>query len=304
MIAVRDDQKLRLRSTKRFVVACPLCGDDSMERFVKDGYAIRDCAGCSHRFAEIEPDPAHVQNHYGDEYFNGGGAGYSDYLAEGRLLRAHGRRYGKLLSRFAAPGRLLDVGAAAGFILQGFADAGWRGEGLEPNSQVAAHAREKLALNVQVGSLEEHRSDRRYDAISLIQVVPHFIDPMAAFESAVRLTKPGGLWVIETWNRASFTAQFFGAGWHEYSPPTVLHWFTPRTLKASLEKLGMRQVARGRPAKWIDGRHAKGLLRYKLGSSLLGRAAGVCFKMVPDALPIPYPAEDLFWAVFRKDSAN
>ena len=291
-----------LLRSHRSEVACPLCGGDSRPRFVKDGYVVCDCRVCAHRFAEIEPDPTHVDLHYGDDYFHGGGAGYADYLSEERLLRAHGRRYGKLLSRFASPGRLLDVGAAAGFILQGYADAGWRGDGLEPNARLAAHGRDRLGFNMHVGSLEAFRSDCLYDAVSMIQVVAHFVDPLSAFRSAVRLTKPGGLWLIETWNRASFTARFFGSNWHEYSPPTVLHWFTPRQLKATLERLGMRQIARGRPAKWLDGQHAKSLLQHKLGTSMLGRAANACLKIVPNALPIPYPSEDLFWAVFRRES--
>ena len=66
---------------------------------------------------------------YRDDYFNGGGAGYSDYASEAEMLRGRGRDYGFKLARHARPGRMLDVGAAAGFILQGFVDQGWSGIG-------------------------------------------------------------------------------------------------------------------------------------------------------------------------------
>jgi len=74
---------------------------------------------------------------YDDDYFQGGKAGYPDYLAEADLLRCHGRWYGRLLAKYMQPGRVLDIGAAAGFILQGFQDCGWKGNGVEPNQRMA-----------------------------------------------------------------------------------------------------------------------------------------------------------------------
>ncbi|MCE9534723.1 MAG: class I SAM-dependent methyltransferase [Planctomycetes bacterium] len=283
---------------------CPLCGGDSVWRFAKDAIGIRDCQECGHRFAELKVEQDHASRHYGDDYFQGGGAGYSNYFSEERLLRAHGRRYARLFRRHSRPGKILDVGSAAGFILNGFAERGWQCTGIEPNDRMAAHARQQLGLDVRTGTLESITEVNAFDAVSMIQVVAHFADPMAAFEAAARATKPGGVWLIETWNLASVTARVFGRNWHEYSPPTVLHWFTPRTLSFALSCFGMRRVAIGKPAKWLDGEHAKGLVRHKLGVSHLGRLAKACLGLVPDRLPIPYPSEDLFWAVFRKESAR
>ena len=118
--------------------ACPLCGDVSARLFEKYGHGIARCHDCGHRFAQITVSEAHIDSVYGDDYFQGGGAGYRDYLSESRLLRAHGRRYGRLLKRFAPAGEVLDVGAAAGFLLQGLLDEGWQGEGLEPNDRMAS----------------------------------------------------------------------------------------------------------------------------------------------------------------------
>jgi hypothetical protein len=109
------------------VFPCPLCGQSSQRRFQKHGYWILDCNGCAHRFTELQPTSAHVANIYADSYFYGGGAGYPDYLAEAQLLRRQGQRYAALLKCYTPPGQMLDVGAAAGFVLQGFQDAGWQG---------------------------------------------------------------------------------------------------------------------------------------------------------------------------------
>lgn len=242
----------------------------------------------------------HVRRIYDDAYFSGGGAGYADYLSEGELLRAAGRRYGKLLARYVSPGRILDVGTAAGFLLKGFEDAGWTGTGVEPNAGMARFAEDTLGLRVIVGTLEELDVDETFDAVSLVQVIGHFRDPRLAMKSAVARLRPGGCLLIECWNRKSWTARFFGRNWHEYSPPSVLHWFSVDGLQTLAESTGIEWLDSGRPVKRMNGAHAKSLLRHKLSSSPTGRVLSFLATLVPDGTPLPYPFDDVFWAVFRK----
>jgi SAM-dependent methyltransferase len=239
---------------------------------------------------------------YGDDYFRGGGAGYPDYLAEERLLVEHGRRYGRLLARHTVPGVVLDVGAAAGFILQGLVESGWQGMGVEPNAAMAAHARSR-GLDVRAGSLETLEVALRFDLVSWIQVVAHLVDPRAAFLKAAALTRPGGYWLLETWDRESLAARAAGRRWHEYCPPSVLHWFTREGLRRLGADCGMREVARGRPAKWIESGHAVSLLRHKLAPHPGGRWAGAALRAVPRGLRFPYPGDDIFWMLLRKEGA-
>ena len=279
---------------------CPICQETTQRVFAAHGYWVRDCDHCQHRFAEIVPVTSHAQQIYADEYFQGGGAGYPDYLGEARILRNHGRRYGKLLARYMKVGKMLDVGAAAGFVLQGFTDFGWQGNGLEPNPRMAEHARNKLKLSVTAGTLETLFGNETYDLVCMIQVIAHFADLQKALKAAADATKPSGFWLIETWNKDSFAAKIFGQNWHEYSPPSVLRWFAPDDLKALTAQYGFRPLAQGRPAKWINGGHAKSLLQYKLESLPLGKQAGKLLNILPEYLPLPYLADDLFWLLLQK----
>jgi SAM-dependent methyltransferase len=275
---------------------CPLCSSNSEQIFLAKGFPVRDCVACEHRFAEVSTGGDHVAEIYGDAYFNGGGAGYSDYLAEGELLRRRGRDYAKILSKYAAgSGKIFDVGAAAGFILQGFCDAGWSGAGIEPNASMARAGREKFGLEIFQGDFENFESAEKYDVVSMIQVVAHFHDPRRAFENAFELLKPDGILLVETWNCQSLTARVFGKNWHEYSPPSVLQWFSPETLSHFLREIGFEKLAKGRPSKKISGEHAKSLLRYRLGDKFES-----FLKLIPGKINFPYPAEDLFWAIYRK----
>ncbi len=288
-------------------VACPACDRTAPTRklFQKSGIWIEECAACQHRFAQPSDALQHVAEVYGDDYFHGGGAGYSNYLSESRLLEAHGRRYGKLLKRFSSPGRLLDVGAAAGFILKGLRAEGWDGVGVEPNAAMARHAREQLGIKVTAAPFEQFESAEPFDVISVIQVMAHFIEPRVAVEHLFDLLKPGGIVVVETWNVRSWSARMFGAGWHEYSPPSVLQWWSPQTLGELFSKCGFAEVATGRPQKWIEMGHAKSLIRHKAAEgSWVAKMISAGLAIVPDRLQVPYPSEDLFWAVYRKTSSG
>ena len=279
---------------------CPICQHTSEVVFTAHGYGIRDCGSCEHRFADLATSPAHTQQIYGDQYFQGGGAGYPDYLGEARILRNHGRWYAERIATHLKPGTMLDVGAAAGFVLQGFTDHGWQSDGIEPNPKIAEYAREELKLSVQAGALESLQANKMYDLVSMIQVIAHFADLRQALQVAADATKPSGYWLIETWNKDSWAARLFGQNWHEYSPPSVLHWFSPTTLKTLAAQFGFHEIAHGRPSKWINGGHAKSLLQYKLQSVPLGRQAGKLLNLLPEYLPLPYLADDLFWMLLRK----
>ena len=52
-------------------------------------------------------------------------------------------------------GRALDVGCATGRLLEGLRARGWEAYGVETGAAAAAHARERLGLDVRTGSLED-----------------------------------------------------------------------------------------------------------------------------------------------------
>ena len=280
---------------------CPLCRGSSVRRFPKHGIWIRDCRACGHRFAELTEPTNHIEKTYADEYFFGGGAGYSDYLAEAGLLKARGRSYARRVRGRVRTGSLLDVGAAAGFFLQGWVESGWRGVGVEPNARMAEYARTELGIPVEQGTLETLRLPEPVDLVCFSQVIAHFIDPLAALEQAARLTKPAGYWLIETWDRASLTARVAGASWHEYSPPSVLHWFTRAGLRRLAGRFGFHAIASGRTVKWLQVAHARSLLGHSSSGSPVGRLARMVLGLLPQERALPYPSEDLFWMLFRRE---
>jgi SAM-dependent methyltransferase len=291
-------------------VNCPLCKAEGLEAFRVQEIPIEDCPDCGHRFAAYSAAEGHIENQYSDAYFFEGGAGYSNYLLEEKLLRRHGQRYATLLRNFSEPGQVLAIGCAAGFTLQGLVDQGWEAMGLEPNSTMANYACKQLGLQVRQESLEncavEPWLDRTstglgFDLVTWIQVLPHFVSPRKAMEQAAKLTRPGGLWLIEAWDRESKIARTLGSQWHEYSPPSVLHWFTPDSIAELAKEYGFSELERGRPKKYISAGHVFSLLEEKTDNFVLKGIVRLGAKITPTAAVIPYPGRDVFWTLLRKN---
>jgi 2-polyprenyl-3-methyl-5-hydroxy-6-metoxy-1,4-benzoquinol methylase len=280
---------------------CPICQSSARFVFRVGDYPIHECSACRHRYVARQFDGQHTIRNYSDDYFEGGGAGYTDYLGEEQIITDHGQRYAKIVNRHTKPGRLLDIGAAAGFIMNGFAREGWTCHGVEPNSQMAALAA-KSGFEVTHSGFEDVALDDQFDLISMIQVIPHFHNLKQAAEVAAGLTRPGGHWLVETWNHHSRTARALGRYWHEYSPPTVLHWFCGKSLDQLAAQFGMLPIARGRPRKFLQGQHAKSLLDHCFRKSIFTLPLTVPLRLIPDRLRIRYPSEDLTWVLYQQQS--
>lgn len=281
------------------MVNCP----DNCEIYHKpvnkiNNYVIYDCTFCDHRFVKIEKEPEHVTANYGDTYFfSGESGGYPDYLKESEVLFQRGKKYAEILKKIGIKeGNLLDVGSAAGFILKGFISEGWNGEGIEPNLTMVNYARNELGLNVSQASLEQFESAIKYDCVIMIQVMAHFYDLEKVISKLNSLLDDGKYLLIETWDRKSITAKVLGWKWHEYSPPTVIHWFSAKSLIKMFEKNNFSLVKKGRLFKKINVDHARTLLSEKFKSKLLFKL----LKLIPDKMNFIYPSEDLFYIILKK----
>lgn len=282
---------------------CPLCQKEGSPHVENQGYEFLRCIVCNHVFLNHRPERCHTEQVYADEYFFGGGAGYDDYLAQKEVVTEHGRFYERKLRAVMTPGRMLDVGSGAGFAAKAFAEAGWQVAGLEPNASMAEFATREGGVPTRHGTMEEFSTDEPFDAIVAIQVAAHFVDPVAALERCFSALRPGGYLLVETWNSESLTARLLKSRWHEYSPPSVLHCFSKSSLDSFAESCGFVPVKQRTTLKKIRAGHAKSLLREKAEHSFTMRMALQVASVLPDGLTLVYPADDLFWSLYRRPEA-
>ncbi len=281
---------------------CPFCYSSVHLLFAIHSFPVYQCSACCHQFSIPVDINAHVETVYSDEYFFNGKGGYENYPDEQDLLVEAGAFYADILGHHLAPGRLLDVGAAAGYLLEGFASAGWEGIGIEPNKTMAALGRQR-GLTIEVMPVEQYSPEVSFDAITMIQVLPHFLDPQAVIRQCHTMLKAEGVLLIETWDRGSLVARLLGSRWHEYSPPTVLHWFSRSSLDHMMERCGFRKLAQGRPRKRIKIGHAASLLQYKMGQGLFMRVGRIPLSILPKNLQLPYIFDDIFWSLYTARDA-
>lgn len=280
---------------------CPVCSKNNTEfRIKKNGYSIVHCKDCDHLFTDYKPSPQETDQIYSDDYFFKGGAGYDDYTLEKDMLIKRGEYYADKLSKYSAPGKVLDIGSAAGFILKGFENKGWSGTGIEPNKSMVDYGKHNLSLNLIQGTIETFKPVEKYDLIILIQVAAHIYDLNSSFNKISNLLNPNGLILIETWDKDSWTSRILGKHWHEYSPPSTLNYFSKKTLNILMGQQNFSQVAQGTPKKKIHSKHAKSLINHKLSELKGMRWATSIVQLIPDNVMLPYPSEDLFWALYKK----
>lgn len=279
-------------------INCP--GNNLMVRFIKNGYPIIHCMDCDHLFTDFEPTQQDINQIYSDDYFFKGNVGYDDYTLEKDMLIKRGEYYADKMSKYMKPGKVLDIGAAAGFLLKGFENKNWIGTGIEPNHTMVEYGKQNLSLNLIQGTIETIELAEKFDLVILIQVVAHIYDFSSTIRKITGILNPGGKILIETWNKDSLTAKFFGRYWHEYSPPSTLNYFSKKTLTNFMQHEEFTIVDLGNPKKSIHSKHAISLLTHKLSeSNSLKRLAGIT-RLIPKNIIIPYPFDDLFWALYKK----
>ena len=276
------------------------CSDDRNLLFEKNGYLIWNCNEHSYRYAQIDNKANHVSKVYNDDYFFKSNAGYPNYLDEKDILYKHGVYCAKLINKYTKPGSVLDVGCAAGFILKGFEDMGWKCTGIEPNATMGSYGRNELYLDIKTGSFEDFVTDQRFNMVSLIQVISHFYDIEKAIENISKLLQPNGIVFVESWNMDSITARLFGKHWHAYNPPSVINWFSDKSLIKFFKNNKFDLIDSGYPFKQLNLKHAISILEKSPPISLINRKILDSLKNSFGNIVINYPPIDLKWYIFRK----
>lgn len=124
------------------------------------------------------------------------------------IVRLSGRKRTEL--------KLLDVGCSNGAFIHVAGQMGVNCHGVEPAENAAAAA-QKIGLKVHNGYLEDLDPGKKYDVITMFEVIEHVEQPVdLLIECRKRLNK-NGLLVIRTANTNSWTVTCLKGHWHYFS---------------------------------------------------------------------------------------
>jgi SAM-dependent methyltransferase len=204
------------------------------------------CARCGAATTDPRPSDAELAAAYGDWYRPRAGGrfhfGFDALLARTRAQLAN------RLDRIAPPGRILDVGAGEGTLVDALRATGRQATGTE---------REPLRDDLLDEPLE--RLEPGWAAVVFWHSLEHLTQPRAAVREAGRLLDPGGVVVIAVPNTDSVQAKLFGDRWLHLDLPRHLVHLPATTLLDGLQEDGfaVERVSHLRGGQlvigWLDG---------------------------------------------------
>lgn len=136
-------------------------------------------------------------------------------------------------------GRVVEVGAYSGLLLEHFRRSGWDVLGIEPDGRGVEYARRRFGIDVRHGTLESASLEPgSAAAVVMLHVIEHVDDPLAAVRSIARMLRPSGIFVVETPTYDSLAYRLLGRHERSLSCDGHIFFFTERTLSSLLMQAG------------------------------------------------------------------
>jgi SAM-dependent methyltransferase len=259
---------------------CVVCGGALRPALRKDGFDLVRCAMCGLLMRRELPAPAELEEIYAPEYFRYGAEtpvdGYADYVGDEERHRETARRRLALLERFSARGRLLDVGAAAGFFVDEAVRAGWDAEGVDVAVHMVEWGRRKLGVPLHAGDIST--AEGPFAAVTMWDYIEHSLDPAGELAKSNELLKPGGIVALSTGDLDSAAARLSRSRWHLLTPRHHNFFFSARTLPRLLRRCGFDVVWTGHPGTRYSLAHvaykaAPAAVAKRISASRIGRVS-------------------------------
>jgi 2-polyprenyl-3-methyl-5-hydroxy-6-metoxy-1,4-benzoquinol methylase len=248
------------------------------------GFSLRKCRACKLLFNSPRLDQDELAHLYGRSYyfFNRPDAPEFD-----RAVPMY-RRTVALVAGQISQKRMLDIGGGRGYLPALLKQLGWDAHAVEISPQAAAYGREKFALDVFTGTIEQYSASaekQSFPLVTAIDVIEHVPDPGAFIAAAAGVIEPGGLLVIDTPNAAAKNIQIEGITWKGFNPFHI-YLFNADNLARLLESYGLKMEQRFTYGNIPADRGERPLLarlgamaRRKLPAPLLGPVAKAYFAL-------------------------
>lgn len=257
-------------------IPCNLCESNERKPYCPaNGKGLVQCQNCGLVYVSPRPDSHELYALYGETYFHNsdsGTVGYTNYLKDESNIRLTFQGRLNWLEKFIQPGKLLDVGCAAGFFLDEAHKRGWQVQGLDVSSFAVNYTTERFGYDTRNGSLLDLDYPRdSYDLITLWDVIEHVPDPKAYTQRAAELLRPGGVISLATPDVDSIPAKLTGKRWVGYKlSEEHVYYFSVKTLTRMLNEAGFDVV---------DVRHVGKYVTLRLFLDRLGMYSPILAKL-------------------------
>jgi len=185
---------------------CPYCLEQAFPGLAAGRRRFFQCSNCRLVFRDgLDVPEAAVEErrYYEDEYFRELAwdqlEGYRDGIYREALDRIEGQ---------VGRGRLLDVGCGCGLFLREALKRGWDAKGIDPSKESIDYLRMTIGDAGIQGTLEDFDPGTRYDAVTMINVLDHLVEPWKDAARAAALLREGGVLYVRVPNGPFHRALF------------------------------------------------------------------------------------------------
>jgi SAM-dependent methyltransferase len=205
---------------------------------------ITFCGACGAATTDPPPTASELSEAYGDWYRPAGERRFS-FAGDAILGRTRGLLAGRI-DEIAPAGRVLDVGAGDGTLVDALQARGREAVGIERNP---------LRTDFRDEPLSEIEADGSWAAVVFWHSLEHLPEPGDAIAQAARLLKPGGVIAVAVPNTGSLQAEAFGERWLHLDLPRHLVHLSKKSLEAGLTSRGFRveRISQARGGQIVIG---------------------------------------------------
>jgi SAM-dependent methyltransferase len=200
---------MSMTSTTAMTSTCPICGPGQLgpgslgDFETIKGHRLQRCPRCDLQLLDPQPDDPAFASIYTKEYYNAWGLHDDESSTRALKLATFDRLLGPVRARFPGSPRLLDCGAATGYLMEKAQELGMQPYGVELSEFGAEQISRRFGPGrVFWGAFDqasfEGINHEFFDIITLIDFIEHVRDPMGALVKAFNLMKLGGRLVILT----------------------------------------------------------------------------------------------------------
>lgn len=219
---------------------CELCGQKDFividrardpDGITKQHYYLERCKTCGLVRVSGDFSYSFMSKFYSSDYYP---EGFVSSLVFNFFSRIRLRK----ISRLRHSGDVLDIGCGNGRFLFAAKREGYGAYGLEISTAARRVAKSKGIYVYDKGLLEQDFKTKKFDIITLWQVLEHIDDPNRYLSKIKKIIKKDGLLYIGVPNIQSTQYLIFRNKWFHLDLPRHLFAYSPKTLKEILEKNG------------------------------------------------------------------
>ncbi|NOY49493.1 MAG: class I SAM-dependent methyltransferase [Chlorobi bacterium] len=199
--------------------------------FTGETFSVSQCGECGFVFTNPVPDKEKISEYYRtDKYLSHDTSGNGLMGNIYKIIRGLNlKNKSRLISKYKAKGRLLDIGSGTGEFLNYMKNKQFEAVGVEPEQKARDFAINNYGLDIRDESFFNKLPDKKFDLISMWHVLEHVYDINTRLQQIHELLYEDGYFINALPMIDSPDSKKFGKYWAGLDLPRHLHHFSSIT---------------------------------------------------------------------------